>query len=276
MQMRTYSFIFSLVVIFLCTACGNQTQDNTAKGQLLKPILGASSTLSDADKLKNILDAEKLDAYGVYKSLKGQDLDYTVLSRFVRAIYVDINREYERKHKLEWYLSRLPLVEFATVLYYLKENSHKTFMDIGSGNGDKLFMALLMGFDKVYGVEYEAKLHNSATQALKSLVDNKVCDLREGDATKLGDDYYAQADFIYMYCPLILNKPEQAKLMLRLIKNMRDNTMIYEAGFVYPKELSELIKTKFDDGYRGFLGVKKENGKYYYRYFISQWEELQL
>ncbi|HAI76552.1 MAG TPA: hypothetical protein DCM08_09925 [Microscillaceae bacterium] len=275
MQIRTHSIIFSLVVIFLCTACGNQTQD-TAKGQLLKPILGASSTLSDADKLKSILDAEKLDAYGVYKSLKGQDLDYTVLSRFVRAIYVDVNREYERKHKLEWYLSRLPLVEFATVLYYLKENNHKTFMDIGSGNGDKLFMALLMGFDKVYGVEYETKLHTSAMQALKSLVDNKVCDLREGDATKLGDEYYAQADFIYMYCPLILNKPVQAKLMLRLIKNMRDNTMIYEAGFVYPKELSELIKTKFDDGYRGFLAVKKENGKYYYRYFISQWEELQL
>ncbi|MCU0446399.1 MAG: class I SAM-dependent methyltransferase [Microscillaceae bacterium] len=270
-----------LVRILLCGlwaglwAC-NPTPPSTKSQADSSKLLEYADLFSNPDKIKKELDTQKMGAYEVYQLCKQRNFEFSITTRFVRAIYAEPNREYDRKHKLEWYLSRLPLVEFAQMLYYFKEPQHRSFMDVGSGNGDKLYTALCMGFDKSYGVEYEQKLHETAEKALKPMSDKGLTEISQGDATKLPDAYFQKADFLYMYCPLVLNKPEQAKLLHRILKNMRDNTMLYEAGFLYAKEFKKLNPIEVEDGYRGFLAVKREKGKYYFRIFVLGWTEFEV
>jgi len=264
------SLLLSSVFFYTCKESDSKNQDKVSN------LISQASLLSDEEKLESFLTVNNLDAYKVYEKCVENKLDIAIISRFVRSVFLKPNRDFYEKNKMEWYESRLPLIEFALMLDYNKKEYHKTFMDIGSGNGDKLYTALCMDFKKAYGVEYEKKLNDVALVALKPMIDKKLIEAEQGDATKMTDEYYAKADFIYMYCPLILNKDEQAKLLLRLLKNMRDNTFIYEAGFVYAKEFNKLVQTSVDDNYRGYLAIKKEKGRYLYSYFISQWEELKF
>jgi hypothetical protein len=267
-----YLYLFLWIAIVACQS--PQVPDKLDKGE---KIFEFAQFLSKPELIQAELSKNKIDATAIIDACRKNNLDYSIACRFVRAVYDQPNKNYQKRHpKTEWYLERLPLLEFAQVLYYYKEPYHKTFMDVGSGNGDKLYTALCMGFEKSYGVEYEKKLHEVAIEALQPVIDKGFIEAQEGDATKLGNDYYQKADFLYMYCPLILNKPEQAKLLHRILKNMRDNTLVYEAGFVYAKEFNQLNPTGIDNGYRGFAAFKKEKGKYFKRTFISVWEEFEL
>ncbi len=270
------NFIF---LTFLCTNCQNnnaQTNNknpNQPKGESV--ILNASKILSSPEKISEEFKKMNWGSYRAYEFCKDNELDFTMATRFVRGIYHEPNKRYKEKHpETEWFLERLPLTEFAQILYYYKEPHHKTFMDVGSGNGDKLLMAMCYGFSGAYGVEYEKKLHDSAEDALKEMTKKKLIEIQHGDATKLPVSYFQQADFLYMFCPLVLDKMRQAELMMGIVENMREGTLVYEAGFMYAKEFNYLFDMPVENGYRGFFAVKKEKGKYYFRIFVKGWEEF--
>lgn len=274
-----FTLCILLSFLWACAQKPNISQKNdTTIIKRVEQVMKTLHTFSDAGRTDQLYKDNQLDAHDVFKLCNQYELDFNVITRMVRGVYFQPNANYEKKYpETEWYLSRLPLAEFAQVLYYHKESYHKSFLDVGSGNGDKVYTALCMGFEKGYGVEYEKKLNDVALEALQPMIEKKLADIKLGDATKLSDDYFAKMDFIYMYCPLILNQPEQAKLMLRILKNMRDNSFVYEAGFVYAQDLKKLgIQMDVDDGYRGYLSVKKEKGKYYYKIFIKEWKEMGL
>ncbi|MCS6821773.1 MAG: class I SAM-dependent methyltransferase [Microscillaceae bacterium] len=269
-----YRIFFLVFVGYFFSSCDNTPE----KLKTSENLFATAKLLSDAGKTLKILKKDGLNEYDVYQQCIKNDLDFSLVARFVRAVYLEPNNNYQKKYpQTEWYLERLPLTEFLQILFFYKEDYHKTFMDIGSGNGDKLYAAMCVGFDKAFGIEYEKKLHEVAVEALPNMVAKKKIELRLGDATKMDKSYYQQADFIYMYCPLILFKEKQAELTYNLLKNMRNNTLIYEAGFVYAEYLKKYVTNlNIQDGYKGAIAFKKENDKYFYRGFISHWQEFQL
>ncbi|TAF63327.1 MAG: class I SAM-dependent methyltransferase [Cytophagales bacterium] len=274
MTLKNTSPFFIIGLLILTTTCKPEPKNETKKAE---EILQTATILSQPKELQSIFEKEGWNEYTLYQKIREKNIDFSVLLRFIRAVYHLPNENYEKKHtKKEWYLERLALSEFLQILFYYKQDYHKTFMDIGSGNGDKLYAAVCMGFEKAYGVEYEQKLHEVAQEALPNMVAQKRIEIQQGDATKLKPEYFNQADFIYMYCPLVLFKEKQAELAYSLIKNMRNNTLIYEAGFVYVPHLKKYINLPVEDGYRGMAAFKKENNKYYIKTFISHWEEFSL
>ncbi len=267
--MRFLLLIFFGIFVSNCQTQNVQKQSNLSSSSFLE----VSQTLSSPEKISKEFEKLNWGDFRVYEFCKSNDLDYTIASRFVRGVYYNPNKRYKDKYpKTEWFLERLPLVEFAQILYYHKEPHHRTFMDVGSGNGDKLLMAMCQGFSGAYGVEYEEKLHLSAKEALPEMVKKELIEIQHGDATKLPASYFQKADFLYMFCPLVLDKPRQAVLLMNILENMRDNTIVYEAGFMYAKEFNLLFNTPIGNDYRGFFAVKKENGKYYFRFFVKAWE----
>ncbi len=275
------SIVLSILLV-VAGACGSpqnasqkSMQSSPADSLSLAQVLKAGAYYSDEGKLYQLLKASgKQNSYQIYQLCKGKDYHFTVLTRFLRAALYEATEYFNQKYQLEWQLSRYSLVEFGQLVYLYKTDKHKTFMDIGSGNGDKVYLASLMGFDKAIGIEYEPKLFEVSMMALKPMVEAGLIRLTQGDATKMEDSFYQQADFVYLYCPLVLNLPEQAKLTYRLLKNLPEGGFLYEAGFFYAQEINPLLGTNLPNGYRGFWMVKKENGKFYHKLFVKEWEEL--
>ncbi|TAE68916.1 MAG: class I SAM-dependent methyltransferase [Bacteroidetes bacterium] len=150
---------------------------------------------------------------------------------------------------------------FIDLIRLLKDKNHKNFLDIGSGNGEKLFLALCLGFEKTSGIEYADSISKIAQKNWKSLIKNKKIELKIDDALKTSPQNL-QADFVYMYSP-IKDLSLMAKLYARCVKAMKNNSILLEVRMVYSQELRKLLFKNMPEIIGNFV-LKKENNQFYY------------
>ena len=104
------------------------------------------------------------------------------------------------------------------------KNDHKPrFIDVGSGIGDKVLLAHLLGF-KASGVEYNQDTYSLSKYFLR---DWDHIDLYRGDALEFG---FTDYDVIYMYCP-IADSTLMTKLHFRVMDQMPVGSVMIETLF---------------------------------------------
>jgi hypothetical protein len=157
------------------------------------------------------------------------------------------------------------LEKFVTSVSVLKTDEHRTFMDVGSGNGEKLYAALCLGFDKSYGLEYAKPLVTLSKQLLAPFGD--ATEVMHGDALEVEGSYYQKADFIYMYSPIKSNTV-MANLFWRIVQNMREGAILLEVRMVYQEELRKVSGLEIP--HRSELVVRKEGDQLLYADYDAQ------
>lgn len=281
-------FFLTFAIIFAYTACnekpalraqttGNKKVDSLA---LKREFLEQGEVFFNNDRLKEKVQSLNLSDREVMEYCR-KNKDTGLRAKFIGAVYS--GKEYNDKPaKSEfWAAYRFNLSMFVETVSIVREAGQKTFMDIGSGNGEKLFGALCLGFEKAYGLEYSEK---SYKQSLKHLANfTKETEVTLGDALAVDTAYFKKADFLYMYSP-IKDNDMMATLFKRAMDNMKDGAILLEVRCVYGKELRAktgyLVPTIYS-----WLAIKKADGKYYYKNVIDsaysydsadhrEWQEL--
>lgn len=157
---------------------------------------------------------------------------------------------------------------FISIVRRLKADKHTSFMDIGSGNGSKIYAALCMGFEEGYGLEYAPELVEISNQFLEPYVSDSIVRIQLGNALTVDSSYYAQADFLYMYSP-IKSHETMAFLYERAMQNMKEGAIFLEVRFVYAKELRERTQLSIPD-FPSVFAIQKNEGNYYYLRFDQE------
>ncbi len=150
---------------------------------------------------------------------------------------------------------------FASIVRRLKQPEHRVFMDVGSGNGDKLYAALCLGFQQVLGLEYSEDLASISKRFLTDYQTDSTVVITHGDALEVPASYYQQADFIYMYSP-IKSHEVMAGLYERIMQNLRVGGIFLEVRFVYAKELRERTQLNIPEFAGVFAIQRTEEDRY--------------
>jgi hypothetical protein len=109
-------------------------------------------------------------------------------------------------------------------------------------------------------------------------------DIRQGDALTVEASFFQKADFIYMYSPIKDNQL-MASLFKRVLENLQEGCVLLEVRFVYGEELNKILPYSLPT-VRGWLAIKKEAGKFFYKNIAENnygytlidgrvWQELQ-
>ena len=151
---------------------------------------------------------------------------------------------------------------FVDVMQRVKSPHHQVFMDVGSGNGEKLFGALCLGFKQAIGIEYNPALVKMSQQNFPALHQQHIIKTYEGDALKIEGSSFKQADFIYLYSP-IKNTDKMARLLERVVVNMKDGTTLLEVNAFYMDAWKKLSHLRLPVLQGGWLAIKKEKGQYF-------------
>lgn len=124
----------------------------------------------------------------------------------------------------------LPLFDFLEGMRVAANaTTGRRFLDVGSGIGEKLEIAAMLGWTP-QGVEVDPALAaDSRTYWPHKVV---VCDAFEFDG-------YDEFDLIYCYRPLI-NPVDQDTLNRVIVEGARSGTVLFFAGGPYPQELTQL------------------------------------
>jgi 16S rRNA G966 N2-methylase RsmD len=191
--------------------------------------------------------------------------DAALRSKFAAAVFSQ--KTYNKTPAKEefWAAIRFNLARFIETVMILKEPQQKVFMDIGSGNGEKLFTALCLGFEKAYGLEYSPESVAESKENLKNFA--QEIEITQGDALEIDGNFFQKADFLYMYSPIKDNKLA-AKLFKRVLDNMKEGAIFLEVRCVYIDEVRKLTKLNFP-ALKSWIAIKKQDGKFYYKNVID-------
>lgn len=276
-MLRNYIvFICLFLILNACNTQNTNLQSNKGKTpeEIEKEIfLKVTDVLSDEDKLKAKLKNLNFGAQEVYDYCQ-KNYDIAVKTKFINYVCKEAVNDTRAAKEDFWGSLRYDMERFTQVVAMLKENHHQTFMDIGSGNGEKLFAALCLGFKKVYGLEYLERNKKISENFLQTFISQKLVEVVQGDALKASPAYYAKANFAYMYSPMKDNDA-MATLFKRVMDSLKDGAILLEVRLVYFEELRKATKLKIPQ-HRGWFAVKRENGRFFYRTSISgdDWIEL--
>ncbi|MCU0447087.1 MAG: class I SAM-dependent methyltransferase [Microscillaceae bacterium] len=237
-------------------------------------FFNALKTYASDTRLYKRLDAVGFNAQDVV-SFCNEVSDLGIKAKFVKYVTTRAKNQLEEAKKGFWGSIRYNMDSFLGVVSMLKERQHKTFMDIGSGNGEKLYAALCLGFENVKGLEYSKESKELSEAFLKDFISNKKAEIIQGDALEIDGQYFAQADFAYMYSPMKDNEA-MATLFKRVMDNMKEGAVFLEVRNVYYKQLREKIGYQVPQ-HKGWFAVKKEGGKFFYRTSLEneEWNELE-
>jgi hypothetical protein len=278
-------YLLAGAIVLSCTACSqtppaNKSDDKkTAQLEAKRQFLEQGSIFFDNDKLKEAVKKYQLSDREVMEYCRKNE-DAGLRAKFIGAIFSE--KEYNDKPaKSEfWAAYRFNLSKFTETVTVVREEQ-KTFMDIGSGNGEKLYGALCMGFDKAYGLEYSEQSYKTSLKHLENF--KAETEVTLGDALAIEGSFFKKADFLYMYSPIKDNNM-MATLFQRAMENMNEGAILLEVRCVYGKELSAKTGYNFPTMY-SWLAVKKKDGKYFYKNVIDsafsydkadhrEWQEL--
>ncbi|TAE12364.1 MAG: class I SAM-dependent methyltransferase [Bacteroidetes bacterium] len=246
----------------LLAGCVQPTQHETTEKtteQRKKEFLEQAKTFGNMAKLKSAIRKIDLTEREVVAFCREND-DMAMRAKMIGAVFSD--NEYEEKSATPayWAAHRYNLSKFVETVTINREGQ-TTFMDIGSGNGEKLFGALCLGFQKAYGLEYSPQSVQTSKRLLKQFAPE--IDIRQGDALTVEASFFQKADFIYMYSPIKDNKL-MASLFKRVLENLQEGGVLLEVRFVYGEELNNILPYSLPT-VRGWLAIKKEAGKFFYK-----------
>lgn len=247
-------FYFKLWLIVFLNAC--QSKQGNEKQNFLETI---DIALSNEDLHARLVSA-KISLKDIYAYCqKSQALQRK--TKLISAAYLKVENYLEENNPEYWLAIMYDLQRFCEAIAVFKEAQHKTFIDIGSGNGEKPFGALCMGFEKSYGLEYSENLVKISQNVLKDFIQSKKIEIILGDALQTKNNFYQQIDFIYLYSP-IKNHQIMAQLFDKILRNVKEGAILMEMRFVYRKELINISGYQFPEMMN--LILKKEKGKLYY------------
>ncbi|MCS6821729.1 MAG: class I SAM-dependent methyltransferase [Microscillaceae bacterium] len=255
-----YAFIYLLVAASCQQSTSIQEKNKIDERTRFLQFL---DIFSDEEKLNEYIEKQKLSPVDIYQyCLKNQD--DLVRARLIKAVYLSAKNNNKDAAKPEfWADLRYNMYYFTDIISRLREEKHKTFLDIGCGSGQKLYAALCMGFEKVYGIEYSKESYRYALEFLDYFVKNKKAEITNGDGLTIDGKYYAQADFLYTYSPIKENKM-MAQMFFRAMQNLKENGILLEVRMVYAPELREISGYKIPN-IKGFFAVKREKGQFFYK-----------
>ena len=264
--------IYFLVFVWLMVAsCGRQAPiqqteaepEKKTHADWKKHFLEQASIFGDMSKLKKTIKEIQLTDREVMEFCRQND-DIALRAKMIGAIFSE--KEYNDKPAKEgfWAAYRFNLAKFVENVSIIREGQ-ETFMDIGSGNGEKLYGALCLGFKKAYGLEYSETSFKTSKQHLKNF--QEEIEITQGDALAIDGSYFQKADFLYMYSPIKDDKM-MASLFKRAMENMKEGATLLEVRCVYAEELNKQMPYNFPQ-LRSWLAIKKKDGKYFYKNLVE-------
>lgn len=260
--MLRFLFIISLYYLIACQA---QTSKDTSTPQ--NPLMIDFDTIT-TKKLSLYLKKNNYNKDSIYNFCQISN-DTRTKIRLVSAIFHDAENYIQEGNKDYWAAILLSLNLFGDYIDLLKKEEHKTFLDVGSANGEKLFAALCLGFDKVYGIEYSPELVKISQKLLQNYSD-KV-EIKLHDALEVEGSYYQIPDFIYLYSP-IRDNYKMARLYYKIMQNMKEGAILLEVRMVYINELRKLSHFDFPKDLDELILKKK--GKEFYYFMYNSWYKL--
>jgi hypothetical protein len=265
--------IFSLVFfgIFLIS-CEKPSQSQKVNED--EVFFNSLKTYASDTRLYKRLDGVGFNAQDVV-SFCGEISDLGIKNKFIKYVTTRAKNQLEEAKKGFWGSIRYNMDSFTSVVAMLKERQHKTFMDIGSGNGEKLYASLCLGFEEVKGLEYSKESKDLSEVFLKDFISQKKVEITQGDALEIDGKYFSQADFAYMYSPMKDNDA-MATLFKRMMDNMKDGAVFLEVRNVYYRQLRDKIGYQVPQ-HKGWFAIKKEKDKFLYRTSLEneEWNELE-
>ncbi len=270
--------LLSLLVLFF-SSCEKQKIKISGQNDLSKDsvyqFLKKEDLYRYPEKLTTRLDSANLNHRQIYDFCQ-KISDSNVKMLLATAVYQKIDN-YTNENKVEYWASILfDLERFGEYIEVVRTPEQRSFMDVGSANGEKLYAALCLGFEKVYGIEYAPELIEISHDFLKPYKNEGKVSLRLADALAVEGEYYAQADLIYMYSPIKDHLP-MAKLYHKILQNMRNGAVLIEVRMVYSKELREISQLNFPD-MMGLFAVRRQGNDYEYLTYDSyrkNWHKLE-
>ncbi|KOY85835.1 hypothetical protein AD998_06460 [bacterium 336/3] len=261
--MNIRNYVYGCLLIAL-TACETSKPIANNPAQDKSSFFKQANIFFDDSKLHTELEKLKISENEVVEFCRKSE-DAALKTKFAAAVYSNKNYNKTPAKKEFWAAIRYNLGRFVETVMLIREPNQKVFMDIGSGNGEKLFTSLCIGFDKAYGLEYSQESFEESKDNLKGF--NKEIEIVKGDALEIDSTFYQKADFLYMYSP-IKDDEIAAKLFKRVIDNMKDGAILLEVRCVYINQLRRLTKLNFPS-LRSWIAIKKQNGKFFYKNVID-------
>lgn len=268
--------IYILVTALYLCACdvpsSSQSKNNTAQAKEVnkkEEFTKLLDILSEDEKLNQYLSEIKFSSKELVDYCRKSG-DPQLIAKLVKAVYLNVDNNKKAAKDNFWSDIRYDLYQFTDIVTELKEEDHKTFLDIGCGSGQKLYAALCLGFEKAYGLEYSEKSVRFAKSFLGDYLKDNSIEIMQGDALTVDTAYYNQADFLYTYSPMKDNDM-MAQLFHRAMKSLKEGGIMLEVRLVYYKELKKLSGYDIPP-HKNWFAVKKEKGKYYYKNIHDNYE----
>lgn len=182
-------------------------------------------------------------------------------TRLISAICGSQKNYLKEKDNKYWLGALYRMEDFTEKIHYLKKSNHRSFIDIGSGNGEKTYAALCLGFENSFGLEYSDSLVQLSRSFLAPFLQKKISKIYHQDALKTSPGFYGQFDFLYLYSP-IKNEDTMATLFYRLMLEMKENAILLEVRMVYRESLQKISGLGIPN--LQDLALTKKEGKFYY------------
>jgi 16S rRNA G966 N2-methylase RsmD len=277
--MKNFIFLYLFVLLGLIS-CERQTAQQLKKEQpsLLskdkKIFLDSININITTHEFRYQLDSAAISLKDlVYYCQQSKNIAHTI--GLVQLVCAGMENNLEEQNHEYWAGILYDLRRFYENIAILKSEKQKIFMDIGSGNGEKLFTALCLGFERAIGIEYSDSLVNIANRNLHLFtLENKIQNIH-ADAFQVAPQLYQQADFIYLYSP-IKDNMQMAKLAQKILQEMKNGALLMEVRFVYGEELEKLTQWQFPP-FGGTLVIKKQDDEFYFAEFDhhqTTWREV--
>jgi len=253
-----------LLVLLQASNYSSQGIKRDSKPLFSKQKIAALDSLSCSDikwmgemQFVNFVKLHDLRPYEIYQYCKVRK-DTTLTSQLATYFCNCLENDQEEPNA-DYYGSILyPPEGFWTDVLELKEVNQLTFMDVGCGNGEKLFLALNLGFRRVYGLEYADHLVKMSKRNFPMLNQRGLIEIEHADALTIHPSYYSKADFVYTYSP-IKNPQIMSKLFYKIVRHLKDDAIVLGVEvFLYLEELQELTHWDLSEVVN-FLAVKRKN-----------------
>lgn len=250
------------IVVLSLWAC--QSDNNTHAKESLSAqakFLQKKTWLEDDSLFSQQLDSLQIDAWQVYQYCQ----QATKPSRKLRLISAICQKSDNHINSLDtsyWGGILYRMKPFVEIIQKLKEPQHQHFIDVGSGNGEKLYAALCLGFVQSEGLEYDSTLVEISQRHWQTMIAQQKMNIRLGNALTIDPNYYQQFDFIYLYSPIRKHMP-MARLFYTLMQQLKEGGVLLEVRMVYMEALRKVSGYDLPN-LMGTFAIKKQGGKLYY------------
>ena len=274
--MKTFLFhtLFISLLFFGCTETKTETKQIVSLPKAKKLFLDKIDVNEQVKTIHYQLDSAKISLKDI--------VDYCQISKnanqnigLIQVACASMENNLEEQNHDYWAGILYDLKRFYEHLSLLKSEQNQVFIDVGSGNGEKLFASLCLGFKRAIGIEYSDSLVAIANRNLHLFIVQKQVQNHHADAFQVAPTIYQEADFIYLYSP-IKDNLAMAKLTQKILQEMKEGTILLEVRFVYGEELKTLMRWDLPT-FAGTVVFKKQDTRFYFAEYDNHqtvWKQI--